>query len=782
MKKLIAIVVLVSTWQSLRAHSTNSVPSQLPLVFRENSGQITDQHYAARPDIQFSVATGKGLNIFVGDGAIHYQFNAQGPQRPGCEKPSAVSMYRLDVRLVGANMNAKIETQQQVDYTEFHYNAGTGEKGAKVRSFGKVTYREIYPNIDWVLYTKDGKLKHEFLVREGGDVNSIRLKYEGATSISILPDGGILATTPQGNILENAPISYDESGKKITSKFALDRDILSYKTGSYSGAITIDPTLSWATYYGGDSADNFCSIARDTAGNVYVSGNTKSLSTIVTAGAWQTTLGGGTDAFVVKFNGAGTRIWATYVGGTSSESGDGVAVDPAGNVYVCGMTSSATIMGTTGAWQASPGGGLDGFLEKFDAGGARVWGTYYGGSAHDMASTNGITADAAGNIYVVGTASSTTAIASSTAWQTSIGGASDGFLVKFDGAGTRLWGTYYGGAADDGAYNVSADGSGNVYVTGITKSTTSIASAGAWQLALGGIGDAFLAKFDASGTRIWGSYYGGTGQDWADAVTTDLSGNVYITGRTMSPLAIASATAYQPVYAGSTDAFLAKFSSTGTVLWGTYYGDAGGDYANSIATDLAGNVYIAGFTGSTTGLSTPGAYQAVNGGGTDAFLAQFSGTGTRLWATYFGGTATDQAFSLTTDQTGVYMAGLTSSTASIATTGGYATTYGGGNADGFLCKFSIATSYTPDETSISSQSQVLVYPNPATTQLDFHWRNGLTGKATITFVDVTGCEVMKKEITSPEASLDISELVNGIYTVRITSKDLNTVRKITVIK
>lgn len=746
------------------AQATTAGLKKQALVFIENKGQIMDQDRMPRADIRFSLATGNGLNIFIGGGAIHYQFHTPGKNNSGQgNSQPAYTGYRMDVELVGANLSAKFIPGKVNSYFEHHYNDATGPDGVMVRSYERLTCKDVYPNIDWVLYTESGRLKHEFVVREGGDASNIKLKYFGATKVEITRSGELKATTPLGTITENAPFTYSENGTVIESAYKLSGDTLSYYTQQHSGMITIDPSLSWATYYGGDSADNFCSISRDTSGNIYASGNTRSLSSIATTGAFQTTLGGFADVFVVKFTGSGTRLWATYTGGSSTESGDGIAVDQWGNSYVCGLTSSTSIMSTPGAWQTTPGGSTDGFLQKYNTGGARIWGTYYGGAAYDCASTNGVAVDPSGNVFLAGSAASTSAIASASSWQPAAGGGNDAFLAKFDSSGNRLWGTYYGGTAADGAYCVATDAGGNVYLTGNTLSASAIASAGAWQPSLGGSGDAFLVKFDAAGTRLWGTYYGGTGQDWTDAVISDASGDVYVAGRTWSTSAIASAGAYQPAYGGSGDAFLAKFNSTGSSLWGTYYGNTGGDFGNSLTIDPSGNVYLAGFTGSTSGMATAGAYQTTHGGINDAFLAQFTPAGSRTWGTYYGGTASDQAFSLTSDATGVYMTGLTSSATAISSAGAFATAYAGGAYDGFIVKFSYSGPTTFTDCNFLPANTFSVYPNPAT---DILYIN-VPVENTVALLNLQGQVLMTERNTN---TINVASLPAGIYLLRVTSE------------
>ncbi|MFH1004504.1 MAG: SBBP repeat-containing protein, partial [Bacteroidota bacterium] len=357
-----------------------------------------------------------------------------------------------------------------------------------------------------------------------------------------------------------------------------------------------------------------------------------------------------------------------------------------------------------GGFQNTFGGVWDAFLVKFDANGNRLWATYYGGTAQDYG--NSVTTDASGNVYMAGHTFSTSGIASG-GFQNTFGGNRDAFLVKFDANGNRLWATYYGGTAQDHDNSVTTDASGNVYMAGITQSTSGIASEG-FQNIFGGYSDTFLVKFDANGNRLWATYYGGTNGDYGTSVTTDASGNVYMAGYTSSASGIASG-GFQNTYGGGNDdAFLVKFDANGNRLWATYYGGTSEDYVNSVTTDASGNVYMAGTTTSTSGIAS-GGFQNTLGGGFDAFLVKFNANGNRLWATYYGGTAQDNGYSVTTDASGnVYMAGSTGSISGI-TSCGFQNTLGG-YSDAFLVRFGV---YSPP--SVNAGNSLTICNGSSTT-------------------------------------------------------------------
>ena len=218
-------------------------------------------------------------------------------------------------------------------------------------------------------------------------------------------------------------------------------------------------------------------------------------------------------------------------------------------------------------------------------------------------------------------------MATSGSYQTSLGGGYDTYLVKFTSSGNLLWGTYYGGGRTDIGYGVTTDVNNNVYITGMSQSGSGIATSGAYETYLDTssyTAAAFIAKFTPSGSIVWGTYYG-SGSSWGWAITTDIKSNPYITGYTENQYGIATKGAYQTKYAGSFDAFVAKFNSSGNLTWGTYYGGSGEDEGFGISADNNDNIYITGLTKSANGISTSGAYQTNFGGGADdAFVAKFN--------------------------------------------------------------------------------------------------------------------------------------------------------------
>lgn len=380
----------------------------------------------------------------------------------------------------------------------------------------------------------------------------------------------------------------------------------------------------WSTYYGGTDWEAAHAVAADASNNIYIAGETWSTNAIATLGAHQTSLQGETDAFLVKFNANGTRIWGTYFGGTGPDYGYALTIDGADAPVIGGSTFSNG-MATTGASDMIYDGTGDGFVAKFNANGVRQWSTYLGGGWTDQ--VTGLTNDGT-FFFAAGRTASPSGIATPGTHDTSLssGSSSDGFLVKYSGLGQKLWGTYYGGAGLE--YNmdcVAEQGTGVVYLSGTTSSTSAIATPFAYRTTLSGPEDGFLARFNSYGTRLWGTYAGGSGTDQVLAVAFGAYGRIVITGNTDSPDGIATSNAHQTSLAGSSDAWLSCFNTSGNRLWGSYFGGTAYDGATDVAVQGL-DVVITGNTLSNNGIATPGAFEGAGlpFNAIRRFLARFS--------------------------------------------------------------------------------------------------------------------------------------------------------------
>lgn len=320
-------------------------------------------------------------------------------------------------------------------------------------------------------------------------------------------------------------------------------------------------TRQWSTYYGGAGNDYVYGVTCDPASNVYITGRTESPATIASAGVFQTSLSGSSDAFIAKFASAsGANTYSTYYGGSGVDEGAGIACDGSNNVTITGQTNSVTNIASAGAHQAALSGANDAFIGQLNTTGtARLWGTYFGGTGAEQG-TDAICNTVTGDVAIIGYTTSTAGIASANAHQSTYGGGvQDAFVAYFSTAGARTWSTYYGGSGLDYGEGITLDPQRNVVIAGGTFSTNGISTPGSLQPANGGNYDAFVAKFTPLGQRMWGSYFGNALYDYAFGVACDLGGQIVMAGHTTSTTGIASVGAAQGAYGGGTyDAFLTK--------------------------------------------------------------------------------------------------------------------------------------------------------------------------------------------------------------------------------
>jgi uncharacterized repeat protein (TIGR01451 family) len=530
-----------------------------------------------------------------------------------------------------------------------------------------VTYPNLWPGVTLTYQGSGGLLKSVYHLAAGADPSLIRLRYNAPAEI--LTNGALRLTYQTGQMTESAPVAWQEiDGERVAvaASFALlPADEVGFTVGAYNPAypLVIDPTLEWNTFLGGGGGTNTGnSIAVDGSGNVYVIGQSDA-----TWGSPVRAYVGGYygDAFVAKFNSSGTLLWNTFLGSSSynGDYGNGIAVDGSGNVYVTGQSDA-----TWGTPVIAHSGNFDAFVAKLNGStGVLVWNSFLGGSDWDEG--NGIAVDGSSNVYVTGS--------SQAEWGSPVithsgGGSTDAFAAKLNSDGTLAWNSFLGSSGEDIGNGIAIDGSSNVYVAGYSNAT--------WGTPVrphSGGQDAFAAKLDNSGNLTWNSFLGSSSWDQGRGVAVDGSSNVYVTG-------YSNATWGTPVSAHTDgqDAFAAKLNSSGALTWNTFFGgDTATTYNTAIAVDDAGNVYVTGSSYATWG-SPVRAYTAYF----DAFVARLNGTtGALVWNTFLGSSDFDYGSGIAVDgQSSIYLAGNSS-----ATWGSPVRAYRGGN-NGFVVKMTEA--------------------------------------------------------------------------------------------
>ena len=729
------------------------------LYFVENKGQITDQFGLPRKDIQY-VLHAKGLDVFIGRDAIHYQFT-----KPA--KEGKVESYRLDVALEGASPSAGISAEFLPENIQYR-TAATPEM-VTARTASKIVYKDVYPGIDRVIYVKDGKLEYDFIVNEGASAAIIKQGYNGASSLNIPKGGGLEIKTPFGSVTEQTPVAYQEDGKKIGSAFRQAGKSVSFTLEDYEGKLTIDPVIEWATYYGGTGGDVIYDVAVDASGNVYACGETESTSNIATVGAHQQTHGTGlTDAFIAKFNSIGGLQWATYYGDTGIENLNAITCDANGNVFAGGRTTSGNIDAGV-VHQSVMYGSSDAFLMKLTSNGQLLFCTYYGG----YSSENGVDVkcDANNNVFLSGTTNSGNFIGTTGTHQAFQFGGSQGFLVKFDNAGVRQWGTYFGGTTDESGSGIAIDSAGYIYMVGNSQSNDYISTTGAFQtVPQGGTSDGYLAKFrNNNGQLSWATYIGDTDVDGARGVATGPGYSVYVTGYTQSGTVLHTVGTQQQAYSGLGDCYLLRFDSAGNRIWGTYYGGTQYDEPADVECAPDGSIWIAGQTGSTTVIATVDGHQAALAGNVDGFFAKFDNAGMRTWGSYYGEIDDDGANALAFYSSAVYLGGQTYGPGALSTTGAHQVVSGGFD-DGFVAKFIECT--VPAITALSAttfcQGDSVILAGPVGSGYTYQWMlNGanINGATDTTYTAIGGGNY-SLALTTTACGLDTS------FTIQVTVNPL----------
>jgi hypothetical protein len=342
-----------------------------------------------------------------------------------------------------------------------------------------------------------------------------------------------------------------------------------------------DQELLWGSYYGGNFIDDLYSVTLTSDGGQIIVGKTGSSSGISTPQSHQPTfasLGNTGDGFFLKLNADKTLAWASYFGGTMEDAIYSVDVLSDGSFVVVGNTRSATGISTSNAYLSEMPGENCGFVARFDENGMIIWSTYFGGSGNQFDFPNlviSVKANSFDEIIVCGYTKSTDFPVTPNAFQENHGGGDDGFISKFSTSGELIWSTYYGGSNTDRLFDVIIDDDNNIIVYGETNSSSNIASPGAFQEMYGGQNDVFLAKFNTNGERIWATYFGGPSREDGSWLTAGLS------------------------------------------------------------IDENGNLYLYGTTQSEEGIATPGAHDTELAQLGRDFLARFSPDGLLEWGSYF---------------------------------------------------------------------------------------------------------------------------------------------------
>ena len=670
--------------------------------FIKNEGQLLDANGTSISSIQYY---GKiaGVDYFMDKKGITYVFSKNDLSLTDNNRypdKARTTFSKVRTEFIGMNENCAITTSTK-ESLSYNYYLGRNKNFTGIAAYKKLTYHDVYPKIDMVVYSIDDHLKYDFVVHPGGNPSSIKMTFKGQDKIKIDQNGNLVALNQLGSLQENKPYTFqniDGNNTEIRSSFHLQKDFVTFNVSSYNkdADLVIDPARIWGIYLGGGSETGTDVTTMVESGNtyIYVTGYTTSASNIIVGGTtvYQTGLGGigsPANAFVAKFDNTGNQIWGTYFGQTSTY-GNAITNDGSA-VYVTGYTNCPTSCTNPSTTGSNYGGGNDVFIAKFSTSGSLNWASFLGGSGSDIGHDIFVNGS---YVYIAGETTSTNTIATSGSYKTSITGGVDAFVARYSltGSATPNWSTYFGGSSDDVGNTLAVETVGaNTYVVlgGDTKSTSGIATGGTFQTSKASSGnwDGFVVKINQTSNSISaGTYIGGSSEDHIYGLCIDGNDNYVFVGKTnsISAGATTGGTLNTTGSGSSFDGLLGRLVSSLTLSTYGYLSFIGGsadDQLNSVAVDGNNKIYVVGSSSSTGSGTPPFNFTATscyinntNSGSSGTFDAIFmvlpssisSTTPNPDYFTFYGGSSNDYGTGIALGADGnVYIEGYTGSSSNI---------------------------------------------------------------------------------------------------------------------
>ena len=664
--------------------------ARLPLRFEANRGQWDPAvRYAARAD-------GYALLLTAGGPVVAF---------PGSR--------RVDIRLLNSNRAAPIEALDPLPSHTDYFLGSRDRWHTDVPNYSRVRYSAVYPGIDVVYYGNPSRLEYDFVLQPGADPDAIRLKFQGAGQLRVTAEGDLAFESAGTPIVQEKPVIYQQDGRsgarrQVQGRYVLmARNVAGIRLEHYDRTLplVIDPVLVYATYMGGSGSDQITAAQLDSQGHLYLAGSTATNDLAATSNAYQSANKALIDIFVAVLDatpGKGFPIlYFSYVGGTGNDIPLAMTLDSSHNIYLAGTTDSTDFPTAGSAVQTAAGGSriVSGFVMELNPAlssgtSSLVYSTYLGGTTGNQ-SANGIALDSSGNIYVIGSTKSTDFPVTSTAYQSTLAGLQDAFLCKINPASsTMAYSTYLGGELNDDGRGIAIAPNGQVYFAANTNSSQFPLAGASYRNTLTGNYDIIIGVMDptkpGSGSLLYSTYFGGSDNDLVRKMALDASGNLLLTGYTLSDDFPVTKDALQLAYGGNSDAFVLMVNPANPafLLYSSYLGGADGEVGFDIAADSAGSLYLTGYTISPDFPTTVNAPQPVWGKGIDIFVTKLKrgvgGLAGLQWSTYYGSGRANSGLALVVGSDGtVYVAGYAGSgfpTTSGATQGAF----DGGYSDGFI--------------------------------------------------------------------------------------------------
>ena len=612
-----------------------------------------------------------------------------------------------------SNRTAPIEALDRLPAHTDYFLGSREHWHTGIPNYSRVRYRAVYPGVDVVYYGNPSRLEYDFVLQPGADPRAIRLQFRGAGHLRITAEGDLAFESAGARMVQEKPAIYQEDGRtaarrQVEGRYVLlARNVVGIRLERYDRTqpLVIDPTLVYSTYMGGSGADQIVAAQLDSLGHLYVAGSTATNDLVSTTNTYQAANGGSIDIFVAIIDttpGKGFPIlYFSYAGGTGTDIPLAMALDSSYNIYLTGTTNS-TNFPTAGSAIATAGAGsniVSAFVLELNPGlssgtSSLVYSTYLGGTTGNQ-TANGIALDPGGNIYVIGTTKSTDFPVTSSAYQSALNGLQDAFLCEINPASSALtYSTYLGGEFEDDGRGIAIASNGLVYFAANTNSTQFPLAGASYRNNLIGNYDIVIGAMDmtqsGTGSLVYATYFGGSDNDEVRKLALDASGNLLLTGYTLSSDFPVTRDAIQPAYGGNGDAFVLVVNPANPafLLYSSYLGGDDSEVGFDIAADSAGFLYVTGYTISADFPATANAPQTGWGGGIDVFVTKLqrgvAGLSGLQWSTYLGGTGANEGLALVVGPDGtVYVAGYAGSqfpASSSATQGAF----DGGYSDGFI--------------------------------------------------------------------------------------------------
>lgn len=762
------------------------------------------------------------------------------------------SLEKIDLSFVGSNtLTSVFDFEPNADTVNF-YLPQTGNSGVSLKGAKRLLVPNIYPDIDLHYYTNTAGLKYYFVVKPNAKADVIRINVSNNATISLNGSGDLKINNILGNITYLKPTAYQINllGMIVPVSFTPSYNVLGndfmFTLATYNHSLPLiivmkqatpvaSPTaiknMNWSTYYGGSSDDVFLDVCTNSSNNVWVTGYTNSINFPI-LNSYQGTNAGNTDAIFVKFNNLGVRQWATYFGGSLTETDlhiHGIEVDGNGNSYSAFNTLSTDMplnnSGISGAYFDNSNTTIFGCLSpgdiaivSFNNSGALIWSTYFGGNGC-TAKTYDIGLDGNNNLFVTGIDNGFPLInpplSYSNTFPISSGGAY--FIAKFNPSHNLVWSTFFG---ENGPMieKIAFTSNNDIVIVGNVNNQTGAnfedknPGGGAYydNTFNGGAYDGFIAKFDGTTNGlIWSSYFGGNDDERLHGLTIDNSNNIYISGESQSNSGLITGNTFGisnttnsgmgTYFSGPIgDGVLAKFNSTNQFVSSTYFGGAAND--GSFGLTFKNNNLFAPFVTAGTDLpfcgSNPSAafVQSNNIDGqdvsNDSYFTAMDNNFNFKWSTYFGGTnlssstylKDDKIFSnIATNDNKYYIVGGTTSNLNFPLSnplgGAYYSGTKSSSVDAFIAQFDVSILPVGIKESSKDNENLLIYPNPANNFLYIKYNSTL--KYSIEIIDITGRIVYFSENhNNTIEKINIEYLAKGSYVIKVTNKENTSVKKL----